>query len=177
VAPPRNPDERPGASRATATGGALSELFASGRSQTYLAIAAGPSSARSHRHADRRQGAVTIVRPPRRGLLEVEIKTGRSIRSASTSHPVGQRRGRRDRGLGARPAVMLHAWKLDMMRRGHRGAVRPNSRPIGDAAARPIAEMQLRKGHRVQVARARIELRRWTMISRDGRPRRRSRPM
>jgi RluA family pseudouridine synthase len=57
--------------------------------------------------------AVTIVRPLSGGLVDVEIKTGRThqIRRhlASVGHPVA---GDRRYGGAAAPRLMLHAWKL-----------------------------------------------------------------
>jgi RluA family pseudouridine synthase len=58
--------------------------------------------------------AVTVVRQVGNGLLECEIRTGRThqirIHLASIGHPI---RGDRRYGGSAAPRLMLHAWKLE----------------------------------------------------------------
>ena len=94
----------------------LSELFA-GRSmrKIYLARIEGPIE--SEITIDTPIGgknALTIVRPLRDGLVEAEIRTGRThqirIHLGSIGHPVVG-----DRRYGGKNAsrLMLHAWKLD----------------------------------------------------------------
>ncbi len=94
----------------------LSELFA-GRSmrKIYLARVEGPIE--SEITIDTPIGgkdALTIVRPLRDGLVEAEIRTGRThqirIHLESIGHPVVG--DRRHGGKSAR-RLMLHAWKLD----------------------------------------------------------------
>ena len=94
----------------------FSELFATGAiRKTYLARIEG--RVENPYHIDTPidgKSALTIVRPLRDGLVEVEIKTGRThqIRRhfASIGHPVLG-----DTRYGGTPAarLMLHAWKLE----------------------------------------------------------------
>jgi 23S rRNA-/tRNA-specific pseudouridylate synthase len=92
----------------------LSKLFANGEmKKTYLAIVAGEVEPVTIDTPIEGKGAVTIVRP-RDGVVECEIKTGRThqirIHLASIGHPiVGDRRY----GGPPAPRLMLHAWKLE----------------------------------------------------------------
>ena len=58
--------------------------------------------------------ALTIARPRDDGLIEVEIRTGRThqirIHLSGAGHPVD---GDRRYGGRAAPRLMLHAWKLE----------------------------------------------------------------
>lgn len=93
----------------------FSELFATGAiKKTYLAIVAGIIGPMTIDTMIDGKEAVTIVRPREDGLVECEIKTGRThqirIHLASIGHPVAG-----DRRYGGPPAarLMLHAWKLE----------------------------------------------------------------
>ena len=92
----------------------LSKLFATGEiKKTYLAIGAGELQPMTIDTPIEGKEAVTIVRP-RDGIVECEIKTGRThqirIHLASIGHPILG-----DRRYGGPPAqrLMLHAWKLE----------------------------------------------------------------
>jgi 23S rRNA-/tRNA-specific pseudouridylate synthase len=95
---------------------AFSELFATGAiRKLYLASVAG--SIEREITIDTPIGgkdAVTIVRPRGNGLVEIEIKTGRThqirIHLASIGHAVA---GDRRYGGPPAPRLMLHAWKLE----------------------------------------------------------------
>ena len=102
--------------RTRAAAAKFSELFATGAiRKTYLARIEGRVENPSHIDTpiDGKE-ALTIVRPLRGALVEVEIKTGRThqIRRhlASIGHPVTG-----DTRYGGAPAerLMLHAWKLE----------------------------------------------------------------
>ena len=94
----------------------FSELFATGAiRKTYLAMVSGAIEEETTIDAPiEGKEALTIVRPRRGSLVEVEIKTGRThqirIHLASIGHPV-----RGDPRYGGPPAdrLMLHAWKLE----------------------------------------------------------------
>ena len=94
----------------------FSELFATGAiRKTYLALVSGTIDRETtiDTPIDAKE-ALTIVRPLRGALMEIEIKTGRThqIRRhlASIGHPVAG-----DTRYGGAPAsrLMLHAWKLE----------------------------------------------------------------
>ena len=92
----------------------LSELFATGTIQkTYVAIVAGAVEPTTIDTPIDGKEAITIVRP-RNGLVECEIKTGRThqirIHLASIGHPI---LGDRRYGGPPAPRLMLHAWKLE----------------------------------------------------------------
>ena len=93
----------------------FSGLFASGAiRKTYLAVIGGTIEGETTIDApiDGKE-ALTIVRPLRGSLVEVEIKTGRThqirVHLASIGHPVA---GDRRYGGPSAPRLMLHAWKL-----------------------------------------------------------------
>jgi 23S rRNA pseudouridine1911/1915/1917 synthase len=94
----------------------LSELFA-GRSMRKIYLAKIEGSIDAETTIDSPIGgkdALTIVRPVSDGLVEAEIRTGRThqirIHLASIGHPViGDRRY----GGKSAPRLMLHAWKLE----------------------------------------------------------------
>lgn len=94
----------------------FSELFASGAMRKlYIARIDGTLEiARTIDTPIEGRGAVTIVRPIVSGLVECEIKTGRThqirIHLASIGHPVA---GDRRYGGSAASRLMLHAWKLE----------------------------------------------------------------
>ena len=102
--------------RTRAAAAKFSELFATGAiRKTYLAIVAGAIEHETTIDTPiDGKDALTIVRPLRGALMEVEIKTGRThqIRRhlASIGHPVTG-----DTRYGGAPAkrLMLHAWKLE----------------------------------------------------------------
>ena len=102
--------------RTRAAAAKFSELFATGAiRKTYLAIVAGALERETTIDTPiDGKDALTIVRPLRGTLMEVEIKTGRThqIRRhlASIGHPVAG-----DTRYGGTPAerLMLHAWKLE----------------------------------------------------------------
>jgi 23S rRNA pseudouridine1911/1915/1917 synthase len=94
----------------------LSELFA-GRSMQKIYLARIEGSIQAETTVDSPIGgkdALTIVRPLSNGLVEAEIRTGRThqirIHLASIGHPVVG-----DRRYGGKSArrLMLHAWKLE----------------------------------------------------------------
>ena len=92
----------------------LSELFATGAiRKTYLAIVGGAIEPMTIDTPIDGKEAVTIVRP-RDGIVECEIKTGRThqirIHLASAGHPL---LGDRRYGGPPAPRLMLHAWKLE----------------------------------------------------------------
>jgi 23S rRNA-/tRNA-specific pseudouridylate synthase len=96
--------------------GKLSELFA-GRSIRKLYLARVDGAIESEVTIDTPIGgkdALTIVRPLRNGLIEAEIRTGRThqirIHLESIGHPV---LGDRRYGRAKAPRLMLHAWKLE----------------------------------------------------------------
>ena len=94
----------------------FSEFFATGAiRKTYLAMVIGAIEEEATIDAPiEGREALTIVRPRRGSLVEVEIKTGRThqirIHLASIGHPVLG-----DPRYGGPPAdrLMLHAWKLE----------------------------------------------------------------
>ena len=92
----------------------LSELFATGAiKKTYVAIVAGAVEPSTIDTPIDGKEALTVIQH-RGGLVECEIKTGRThqirIHLAAIGRPV--RGDRRYRGLPA-PRLMLHAWKLE----------------------------------------------------------------
>lgn len=92
----------------------LSELFATGAiRKTYVAIVAGTVQPMTIDTPIDGKEAITIIRP-RDGLVECELKTGRThqirIHLASIGHPV---LGDRRYGGPPAPRLMLHAWKLE----------------------------------------------------------------
>ncbi len=94
----------------------LSALFAAGEmKKTYVAAVEPPIAAEVTIDSplDGRE-ALTVVRPLRDRLVEVDIKTGRThqIRRhlASIGHPVA---GDRRYGGAKAPRLMLHAWRLE----------------------------------------------------------------
>lgn len=98
------------------TAARLSALFAGGEiRKTYLARVEGAieGEVAIDSPVDGKP-ALTVARPRADGLVEVEIKTGRThqirIHLASIGHPVAG-----DRRYGGSPAerLMLHAWKLE----------------------------------------------------------------
>jgi 23S rRNA-/tRNA-specific pseudouridylate synthase len=101
--------------RTPAMAAKLSELFATGAiRKLYLAAIDGNLAAEQTIDTPiEGRDALTIVRPHGDGLVEAEIKTGRThqirIHLASIGHPI--RGDRRYGGLPA-PRLMLHAWKL-----------------------------------------------------------------
>lgn len=102
--------------RNSAAAAKFSELFAGGAiRKTYLAIVSGTIERETtiDTPIDGKH-AMTIVRPLRGSLVEVEIKTGRThqirIHLASIGHPVA---GDQRYGGPPAPRLMLHAWKLE----------------------------------------------------------------
>jgi 23S rRNA-/tRNA-specific pseudouridylate synthase len=92
----------------------LSELFATGAiEKTYFAIVSGVVPPMTIDTPIDGKEAITVVRP-RDGLVECEIKTGRThqirVHLASIGHPV---LGDRRYGGAPAPRLMLHAWKLE----------------------------------------------------------------
>lgn len=92
----------------------LSELFATGViKKTYVAMVAGAVQPTTIDTPIDGKEAITVIRP-RDGLVECEIKTGRThqirIHLASIGHPV---LGDRRYGGPPAPRLMLHAWKLE----------------------------------------------------------------
>jgi len=101
--------------RTRAAAAKFSELFATGAiRKTYLARVDEPVAETTIDSPIDGKSALTIVRPLRGALVEVEIKTGRThqIRRhlASIGHPILG-----DTRYGGAPAerLMLHAWKLE----------------------------------------------------------------
>ena len=101
--------------RTRAAAAKFSELFATGViRKTYLARVDEPVAETTIDSPIDGKSALTIVRPLRGALVEVEIKTGRThqIRRhlASIGHPILG-----DTRYGGAPAarLMLHAWKLE----------------------------------------------------------------
>ena len=94
----------------------FSELFATGvMRKTYVAAIDGTLEREITIETPiEGKDAVTIVRPRAGGLVEIEIKTGRThqirIHLASIGHPVA---GDRRYGGAPAPRMMLHAWKLE----------------------------------------------------------------
>jgi 23S rRNA-/tRNA-specific pseudouridylate synthase len=102
--------------RTRAAAATFSQLFASGAmKKLYVARIGGEIAGETviETPIDGRD-ALTIVRPRSDGLVECEIKTGRThqirIHLASIGHPVA---GDRRYGGAAAPRLMLHAWKLE----------------------------------------------------------------
>lgn len=100
--------------RTRKTAAELSELFATGAiKKTYLAVVAGDIQPATIDTPIDGKEAITILRP-RDGLVECEIKTGRThqirIHLASIGHPIA---GDRRYGGPLASRLMLHAWKLE----------------------------------------------------------------
>ena len=93
----------------------LSELFATGAiRKSYLARVEGAIGETTIDTPIDGKSALSVVRPLRGDVVEVEIKTGRThqirIHLASIGHPVA---GDRRYGGSPAPRLMLHAWKLE----------------------------------------------------------------
>jgi 23S rRNA pseudouridine1911/1915/1917 synthase len=101
--------------RTQAAAGGLSRLFAGGEiRKTYLAACTPPlEKERTIDTPIAGKDALTIVRPLHGGLVEVDLRTGRThqirIHLASIGHPID---GDRRYGGAPAPRLMLHAWKL-----------------------------------------------------------------
>jgi 23S rRNA-/tRNA-specific pseudouridylate synthase len=102
--------------RTRAAAGSLSKLFAGGEiRKLYLARVSPPLTAGATIDTPiEGKPALTIVRPLAGGLVEAEIKTGRThqirIHLAASGHPLD---GDRRYGGAAASRLMLHAWKLE----------------------------------------------------------------
>jgi len=110
----------------------LSELFANRAvRKIYLARSAGAGAITSELTIDSPidgKEAITIVRPRKGDLIEIEIKTGRTHQIRRHLASIGQPLdGDRRYGGRAAPRLMLHAWKLDLIEVGELVAPPPDS--------------------------------------------------